>query len=288
MEGRVHGALVNSGDLCRSLTAPRTISPAEVVCPALKTASNAYKPGTWIVHNMPTNTYKTSDYTSGICSGRQMLRIQASHPETSQQQVDEEHNAFDSSTPTSYKILQVVIEKTHNMLRSEANTYLVTLPFRQGDESTERRSEAYLERQHPWHMQIKCATKIEDAINAIRIGGFDSIAERLTLLHKIIEEEQDEKPIVLHSLQNFALFMVFESQLPNPRVGINPNGLLQAVWRIPNYGTLAMNFLPSGDVMFSIVFRQQELPSPQRKISGVMPRHKMMYHIREFVDKLTA
>ena len=238
---------------------------------------------------MPTNTYKTSDFASGICSGRQMLQIQASHPKTSQQQVDEEYNVFDSSTSTSHKIWHAMMEKTHNVLRSEANTtYLVMRPFRQSDESIERRPEVYLEGQHLCYMQIKCATKIEDIINAIRIGGFDAIAERLTLLHKIIEEEQDEKPIVLHSLQNFALFMVSESQLPNPRIGINPNGLLQAVWRIPNYGTLAMNFLPSGKVIFAIVFRQQESPPPQQKFSGTMFPHKMMYHIREFVDKLTA
>ena len=63
---------------------------------------------------------------------------------------------------------------------------------------------------------------------------------------------------------------------------------MQAVWEIPDYGTLAMNFLTSDDVMFAVVFNQQDSTSLQRKISGVLPLHKIMYHIKEFVDKLIA
>ena len=184
------------------------------------------------------------------------------------------------------------IEKTDKLLMDTINNFektgeqLTTFSFLSSDEGTVS-SESYPER--PFgrrHMLLKSVT-VEYIIGTIRRHGFDAIAKRLTALHETILEEREEKPIVVDSLQNFARFLS-KYPLPNPAIGITPDGFLQAVWRIQGHGTLVMNFLPSADIMFAAIFAQHDLASPRRKISGVMPPRKMMRCVEDFVDKLTV
>ena len=225
-----------------------------------------------------------------------MLKYIRESYQTSRNQVPKEYNVFEIQTSEIFEIsdrierMKEVIQKTDELLAQTVykNEFLTTLSFPHDDEDAILSSESHMKRLFWPYLLTKPVTRVEDIINRIRMHGFDAIAERLTLLHEMIGKEQDEKPIVLSSLQNFTRFIVSKPQLSNPRIGINPNGLLQAVWRIPNYGTLAMNFLTSSDVVFTIVFSQQDSASPRRKISGVMSSHKMMYHIKEFVDKLAV
>lgn len=187
--------------------------------------------------------------------------------------------------------MKVGIKKTDKWL-SMANLKMTdgqsdTLSSQSGDEVTAS-SESRREKIFWPSVQLKSAT-IEDIIDAIRIWGFDTIAERLKVLHETILEEQEEKPIVIESLQNFAQFIhEHSSLLPNPTIVITPDGFVQTVWRVHDYGTLVMNFLPSTDIMFAAIFTQYDLTSPRRKISGVLPPRRMMRCVEDFVDKLNA
>ena len=132
------------------------------------------------------------------------------------------------------------------------------------------------------HTQIKGAN---DVINALSSLGFAGVADRLAYLYRVSEDEG--KPIMIQSLQNFAIFMVSE-RLPRPRIGVNPDGLVQAVWKLLDYGTLLMNFLESGDIAFTVLYSQQESKTRRQKISGELPPYRVMWHIDDFVSKLTA
>lgn len=134
----------------------------------------------------------------------------------------------------------------------------------------------------------KIGTSVEYLINILRIYGHPAIADRLASLHKVIAEEEDCVAISLDSLQNFTRCMITEPMPQNPDIGINPNGLVQATWRAPNQCMLAMNFLVSGDVNFVILFDERDATLPRQKISGILPSHEVIYHIREFADRLTA
>lgn len=133
--------------------------------------------------------------------------------------------------------------------------------------------------------QIENAKDPEEVINALAFLGFTDVAERLVYLYKITKEEDEF--IILESLQEFASFMVREHKLPHPEIGITSDGFIQSVWRKPKYGTLAMNFLPSGDIMFAVVSHQQKPEARMHRVNGVQPPHRVMYHVGKFIDGLT-
>lgn len=126
---------------------------------------------------------------------------------------------------------------------------------------------------------------MDDVIDVLNFLKFADVARRLVYLHKVAEEEGEV--IELQSLRNFATFVVRE-WLPAPQIGINLDGLIQAVWRPPRFGTLVMNFLKSGDIMFTGLYSQEAPGSRRRKISGVLPPHLVMQHIGDFVLEMTV
>ena len=90
-------------------------------------------------------------------------------------------------------------------------------------------------------------TSWRDVVAVIEQVGMDSVADRISHLYGLANDDPSEVPIRLESLQRFALFIMGRQHLPRPRIGVNPDGVAQAVWRISEGGVLAMNFLPAGD-----------------------------------------
>ena len=124
---------------------------------------------------------------------------------------------------------------------------------------------------------------IETRINALRECGFNNIADRLTNLHQTAMKEGEA--IMPNSLQNFILFVVREPRLVTPEIGLNPDGCVQAVWQIPSYGSLAMDFLTSDDIMFSMLFYRRGSRRQKPRI-GMSPMGSIMHNIGEFADML--
>ena len=139
----------------------------------------------------------------------------------------------------------------------------------------------------PWHTMIKDAEKVEDILDSLRRqGDFDAIVQRLTDLDKAAKEEG--RSIEFQSLQKFALFVRDNPRLHNMEMGINPNGLVQSVMRVPEYGTVAMNFLSSGEIMFAMVLYRRMPGARMHRVNGVMPPHRVMRYVKEFVDRIDA
>ena len=126
--------------------------------------------------------------------------------------------------------------------------------------------------------------QIETKINTLRECGFKDIADRLTNLHQMAMNEGEI--IMPNSLQNFILFVMLEPRFVTPEIGLNPDGCVQVVWQIPRYGSLAMDFLTSADIVFSMLFYSHG-PKKQKPHSGVSPIESIMHDIGEFADKLT-
>ena len=70
-----------------------------------------------------------------------------------------------------------------------------------------------------------------------------------------------------------------------PEIGLNPDGCVQAVWQIPSYGSLAMDFLTSDDIMFSMLFYRRGSRRQKPRI-GMSPMGSIMHNIGEFADML--
>ena len=130
----------------------------------------------------------------------------------------------------------------------------------------------------------------EDVIRTLDSLGFNEIAERLTYLQKVVEEEGGEggEPIEFQSLKNFSIFIAHKQSLPMPQIGITMEGLIHAVWDPPNIGTMVMNFLKSGDIAFTGLYSQHAPKSRRRKISGELPPDMAMKYLQDFMRTLTS
>ena len=101
--------------------------------------------------------------------------------------------------------------------------------------------------------QIRDATVHEEIINALNVAGYHKIAIRLTYLYRIIQDSDDPDDPIMNfmSLQNLALFFARDDVLlPDPDIGVDPEGLLQAEWHLSNVAAL-MNFLPDGKIVYA-------------------------------------
>ena len=135
-------------------------------------------------------------------------------------------------------------------------------------------------------MQCKVLASSYQHLIAEAPSGLIAIADRLSYLHRLVEDHQNEQSINLDSLRELALFFLSERQLVNPQIGVNPDGLVQVEWSIGERGTLAMVFLPSGFIRFAAISAPAQRGVESTRISGTLPKSETMGAIRPFTDRL--
>ena len=135
--------------------------------------------------------------------------------------------------------------------------------------------------------RIVTATRHDEVIAVLRPLGCRGIADRLDYLHAICgEDDPDEPPMALDSLRELALFFVRESQLSDPEIGISPDGLLQAEWRVRG-GILAMKFLPAGFIQFAAISRPAG-DHPPLRLHGTLPKDDALEAVQAFTRHGTS
>ena len=128
----------------------------------------------------------------------------------------------------------------------------------------------------------------ETIITTLRLCGLDAIADRLSYLHRLVEDDQNEQSINIDSLRELALFFLSERQLGNPQIGINPDGLAQVEWSVGERGTLAMVFLPSGFTRFAAISAPAQRGVERKRVSGTLSKSETMDAIRPFTDRIAS
>lgn len=100
--------------------------------------------------------------------------------------------------------------------------------------------------------QISDAINYEEIFSILNLVGHRGIAERLKYLHAITLDQDPEDPAMdFQSLRELALFFVRDDVLlPDPEIGISPDGFLQVEWS-SNKASALMKFLPDGSVRFA-------------------------------------
>ena len=205
--------------------------------------------------------------------------IRTNHLEIPQSSLGSEVYSRSDIPPLRSDILELmnVLRVAPSILGSLSIDYSnLTFKVRSDIESTES---LYVEKPPVWHIRIMHANNPRDVVDALKIGKFAKVAAQLANLCKLVEDEGEA--IDLRSLQRFALF-VTNKQILVPDIGINPDGHIQSVWKMPDYGSLVMDFSPSGNVVFSILFYPYESGSQQQRVSGMVSEDRIMYYIREF------
>ena len=143
-----------------------------------------------------------------------------------------------------------------------------------------------------------------DTSDALRLHGLNQLAARLTHLSAMIANDPDEPELVIESLRSFAAFFMQEKCLPVPEIGADPQGFLEAEWRIPasegsipasgdphwgcGDGILAMKFLSTGLVQFAATSGPARQGKERLRTGGILPKMDIMSAVQPFVSRLIA
>ena len=133
---------------------------------------------------------------------------------------------------------------------------------------------------------VEAAGDHREVATALELSGHDAIAARLVHLHRLVDEDPEEPRIPIESLRGLASFLLNEPRLPSPRLGVGPEGFIQAEWRVPEDGMLALKFLPSGFIRFAAVSAPVQPGIERRRVNGTLPAPAVSDAIRAFTDLL--
>ena len=136
--------------------------------------------------------------------------------------------------------------------------------------------------------RVDVASDHRDIATALEQSGFSAIAARLVHLQRLVDEDPEEPAIPIESLRGLASFLLNEPRLPSPRLGVGPEGLVQAEWRVPEDGMLALKFLPSGFIRFAAISAPAQPGLERRRVNGILPASDVSEAIRAFTDFETA
>ena len=108
-------------------------------------------------------------------------------------------------------------------------------------------------------LKVLKTTQPDTLLNMLKDGGYSSEVDRIEQLYKIVEEDpNNEPPISLRSLKSLTIFFL-SSELPivlkYPNICIDPNGYLQAEWKLESVATTPINL--SGVVNMAIKFPEK-------------------------------
>ena len=131
--------------------------------------------------------------------------------------------------------------------------------------------------------RILAATRLHGITAALSFAGRRIVADRIEELDELSTGgDPDEPQIVLSSLRELALFLLSESRLADPEIGVSPNGLLLAEWATAERGVLAMEFRSGGIIRFAAVSAAASTGTRLR-VHGELPKDRAMNAVRDFV-----
>ena len=137
-----------------------------------------------------------------------------------------------------------------------------------------------------WQSQIESGRTHEEIIAVLRLFDLNAIADRLSYLRQLVEDDPDEPSMALESLRALALFLMSERQLPDPQIGVTPDGLAQIEWRLPTNGILAMEFLSSGLIRFAAISAPAQPGSERLSVNGTLHKDAALEAVRPFTARL--
>ena len=134
---------------------------------------------------------------------------------------------------------------------------------------------------------MKAASENE-IIDLLRDVELEPIADRLVYLQECVADDPEEEPMDLESLKQFASFIMSERQLRQPRIGVNPDGFIQAEWELTTDGGIAMNFLPSGFIEFAAISAPATHKVQRIRVSGTLAKDNALRDLAPFFSRLTT
>ena len=119
---------------------------------------------------------------------------------------------------------------------------------------------------------------------ALRESGLEQSADRLGYLERLADEDRDEEPIAIASLRHLTSFLMDERHLGQPEIGVSPDGVALAQWRVLGSGILAMEFLGSGLIRFAGTSGPGSQDGESLRVTGTLPRTKALQAIHSLLS----
>ena len=132
-------------------------------------------------------------------------------------------------------------------------------------------------------VHVEASSRAEMA-DALRKAGLDQSADRLDYLWRLAEEDQDEEPIALESLRQLTTFLINERELGEPQIGVSPDGVALAQWRVLEAGILAMEFLGSELIRFAGTTGPAPQDGESLRVSGALPTTRALQVVKPFLS----
>lgn len=103
------------------------------------------------------------------------------------------------------------------------------------------------------------------------LENFDMIesAERLRVLNSEEDTEEGHKPLSLESVKNYAEFRNAFRDFGEPLLGVSPDGILGADWKLDSGHYIGLSFESDGQVIYAIVFPSADPDNPDQKYDQV-------------------
>ncbi len=139
-----------------------------------------------------------------------------------------------------------------------------------------------------WRKQITVATKQEEVFAVLRLFNLDGTADRLVYLQRLALDDPDEQPMLLDSMRELVLFLMSERQLPDPQIGISPDGNAQVEWKVGESGLLAMEFLPTSLIRFAAISASAHHSTRRKSVSGTLEKTEALRAVEVFTSQIMS
>ena len=130
--------------------------------------------------------------------------------------------------------------------------------------------------------EIETASTHEEVSAVLRQNGLEAAAERLNQLGSLMAEDDNEPRLEIESVKALASFLLTEKQLPEPRIGVTPDGLVQIEWRVVTRGILAMEFLVSRLIRFAAISAPVQPGIDRLRVNGTLPKDETLKAVSPF------
>lgn len=111
-------------------------------------------------------------------------------------------------------------------------------------------------------------------------------AKHVAHLLSLDGDDPDEEPINVESLHWFAELLRRCSTLPDPRIGVKPNGLVQIEWLLDPPGIVALTFLTDGLIRIYAAFDEPEGMPNCAPVNSTLTPAEVEVAMQPFVDRL--
>ena len=118
---------------------------------------------------------------------------------------------------------------------------------------------------------------------SLRNSALEESAGRLGHLQRLADEDPDEEPVGIASLRHLTSFLLDERHLGQPEIGVSPDGVALAQWRVMGNGVLAMEFLDSGLIRFAGTSGPTSQDGESLRVSGTLPRAKALQAVQSLL-----